>query len=84
MSIPGAASCCGTCGAAGPHWEVLRKGDVVVTWACDDHLAAECEGLQRDHEVTELIVTDYPKALEWAAIGRALGRIAANSKSKPD
>lgn len=38
-------------------WEITRIGDVVVSWACDDHLAAVCEGLQRDREITELRVT---------------------------
>jgi hypothetical protein len=40
-----------------PRWEITRVGDVVVSWACGDHLAEVCEGLQRDWRATELMVT---------------------------
>jgi hypothetical protein len=30
-----------------PRWRIVREGDVVISWACDEHLAAECESLQR-------------------------------------
>lgn len=70
------ASCCETCDTTDPHWNITRRGDVVTTWACDDHLASACAGLQRDHEVTELIVVDSRKAVEWATIHRSLDRIA--------
>lgn len=42
-----------------PHWTILREGDVVVSWACDEHLGAECESLQRFNYPgeTRLIVT---------------------------
>jgi hypothetical protein len=56
------ACCCEVCDADDPRWHIMRRGDVVVSWACDSHLAGVCEGLQRDHEVTELIVTDSRKA----------------------
>ncbi len=61
------AYCCEICDAADPHWTIMRRGDVVVSWACDSHLATVCERLQRDFEVTELIVRDSRKARKWAA-----------------
>jgi hypothetical protein len=70
------ANCCEVCDDADPHWNVTRVGDVVTTWACDAHLAQAVGGLQRDHEVTELVVRDFRKEREWAGIGRALDRIA--------
>ncbi len=60
------AYCCEICDAADPHWTIMRRGDVVVSWACDDHLAIVCERLQRDFEVTELIVRDSRKARKRA------------------
>lgn len=68
------AYCCEVCDAADPHWTIMRRGDVVVSWACNSHLATVCERLQRVFEVTELIVRDSRKAREWAA--RADSRIA--------
>lgn len=73
MSLNG---CCEVCDERDPHWVVVRVGDVVVTWACDGHIAQIMAGLQRDHEVTELSVRDARKAREWAGISRALNRIA--------
>jgi hypothetical protein len=72
------AYCCEVCDATDPHWMVTRTGDVVTTWACDVHLAAGCERLQRDFEVTELTVQHSPKAREWAAIGKSLNQIAGH------
>jgi hypothetical protein len=44
---------------------------------CDDaDLAQVAVGLQRDHEVTELVVSDARKAREWAGVSRALNAIA--------
>jgi hypothetical protein len=40
----------------------------VISWACDTHLAEVCERLQRDREVTELVVRDARKARQQAAI----------------
>ena len=37
----GYLGCCETCDDKDPHWEIVRIGDVVVTWACDDHLATQ-------------------------------------------
>lgn len=71
------AYCCELCDLAGPHWAIERKGDAVVTWACDTRLAEVCAGLQRDHEVTELVVIDARKAAEWAGITRSLDKIAS-------
>jgi hypothetical protein len=67
---------CEVCDIAGPHWVIERCGDAVVAWACDTDLAAVCERLQRDHEVTKLSVKDARKQQEWAGITRALDRIA--------
>lgn len=69
-------NCCEVCDDGDPHWEVVRIGDVVVSWACDAHLAGVCERLQRDSEVTELNVQDFRKLKEWAGIGRSLREIA--------
>lgn len=70
------AYCCEVCDGTDPHWTVTRIGDVVTTWACDADLAQVLERLQRDFEVTGLVVRDARKAAEWAAIGWTLDRIA--------
>ena len=59
-----------------PHWEIERRGDAVVSWACNDHLAAECDRLQRDWEVTRLSVVHWAKQHEVAEINRTLQGIA--------
>lgn len=66
----GYAYCCEVCDDADPHWYLMRRGDVVVSWACDAHLSAVCERLQRDHEVTTLLVTDYRKNRERTEAAR--------------
>lgn len=68
-----AAYCCEKCGSQEPRWVIMRQGDAVITWACDADLAAACDGLQRDGEVTGLIVICSPKAREWAEISKMLG-----------
>lgn len=68
--------CCEVCDGTDPRWNLVRRGDVVTSWACDGHLAQVADGMQRDSEVTELIVTDCRKAREWAGITRALDEIA--------
>lgn len=78
------AYCCEICDAADPHWVIERRGDAVITWSCDDDLSAVVAGLQRDHEVTAVIVADSRKAREWAGIGRALERIAVTGDDYPD
>lgn len=67
------AYCCEVCDDADPHWNLTRRGDVVTSWACDADLAAVADRMQRDHEVTKLVVRDTRKARGWAGIGRALG-----------
>lgn len=59
-----------------PDWTVRRRGDAVVDWACPEHLAAVCAHLQRDSELTELVVVDHRKAVDWHGIGKALRAIA--------
>lgn len=64
--------CCEICDSNKPLWQVMRFGDVVTTWACDEHLGQACDRMQRDFEVTELKVTHLPKSHEWAEIRRTL------------
>lgn len=52
---PGLAYRCGQCGQQ-PRWTLSRIGDAVRSWACAEHLSAECDALQRDFETTELSV----------------------------
>lgn len=73
------AYACEVCDTLDPHWSVARIGDAVITWACDAHLVVTCERLQRDHEVTGLVIRDARKAREWAGINRALDRIAGGA-----
>lgn len=50
---------CQTCGEQS-SWYLMRKGDVVVSWACSPHLADELIGLQREEaggRPTEVVVT---------------------------
>lgn len=61
-------------------WRITRRGDAVVEWACQEHLAMICTYLQRDHEITELVITDHRKATEWNAIGKALHAIAKEAR----
>jgi hypothetical protein len=44
-----------------PHWRLDRRGDAVVSWACNDDLAEVCRRLQRHFEVTELVVRDWAR-----------------------
>lgn len=65
--------CCEVCSGTNPKWTIVRRGDVVVSWACDMHLAIVCERLQRDFEVTELVITNLQaKAVEVAEINRRI------------
>lgn len=54
---------CQVCDAADPRWSLLRHGDAVVSWACDtgNCLSLVAVSLQRDWEVTELVVRDRRK-----------------------
>ena len=51
------AFCCAVCDSPDPTWRIVRRGDAVVSWACQDDLSTVCFGLQRDWEKTQLIVT---------------------------
>lgn len=49
------ACCCEACGAS-YDWQVERKGDAERTWACSVHLHQVCVAMQRDWEITVLVV----------------------------
>lgn len=66
---------CQVCEAE-PVWTILRRGDVALTWACADHVHAAAVDMQRDWEVTELVIHLAAKAAEWAAIDQGLREIA--------
>lgn len=72
-------SACGQCDGE-PGWRITRRGDGVISWACNEHLATECDSLQRDFEVTELVLTHYAKTVEVADINRTLSAIADGSR----
>ena len=40
-----------------PGWRLERYGDAVVTWACNEHLAAVAHMLQRPERQTMLTLT---------------------------
>lgn len=71
---------CAKCGA-GAAWRVMRRGDGVVSWACPQHLAAVCDGMQRDDELTELVVVLIGTLMEWLQLGARLETI---SRDDPD
>ena len=39
-----------------PRWRLDRTGDATVSWACDSHLPAVCDQMQRAFEVTQITV----------------------------
>ena len=51
-----------------PRWELVRQGDVIVTWACEDHLVMVIDDLlpteKHRHQamVTDLANTWEPPA----------------------
>lgn len=51
-----------------PMWRIDRRGDAVVSWACDDDVYTVLHNLQRDWEVTELVVRSSVKLSERAAV----------------
>jgi hypothetical protein len=61
------------------RWRIERRGDAVVTWSCDAHLAEECKTMQRDFEVSELVVTLAAKQAEWNELGSQLDAIAGGT-----
>ena len=73
--MTGLASRCEVCDVH-PLWSIERIGDAVESWACGPHLSSVCMRLQRDHEVTRLVVRLHAKSVEWAQIGAALDEIS--------
>lgn len=71
MSVAGRCEVC----EVEPLWYLTRIGDVVVSWACPDHVSEVLLRLQRPHEVTEVVAVHHPKAVEWAEVGAALAAI---------
>ena len=63
------AYCCEACGDADPRWQLGRRGDAVIAWACEADLSVVIGRLQRDREVTTVSVTDIRKARARAALG---------------
>ena len=61
-----------------PTWQITRRGDVAVSWACPADLSTVADRMQRDFEVTELVVVHYRKLAEWHAIGRSLAKMPNN------
>lgn len=61
---------------ADPLWRLVRRGDAVVSWACDEDLYTVCHRLQRDWEVTELVITHSAKLREWVEISQTLDAVA--------
>lgn len=55
---------CQICSGANPKWYLMRRGDAVVTWACAAHLDSVIDDLQRDWEVTEVIVRGRREGVE--------------------
>lgn len=55
---------CEACDAAGPRWVIERRGDAVISWACDAHLAEVCLALQRAWERTALVVRLARRAVD--------------------
>jgi len=65
---------CEVCGGDAV-WTLTRRGDVAATWADAEHLHEVLLNLQRDFEVTEIVVRHYGKTVEWADIDRSLTSI---------
>jgi len=68
--------CCEVCDDPKPQWRLDRRGDAVVSWACDGHLSVVCHRLQRYWEITEIVVSSSAKRREWAAITKTLDQVA--------
>ena len=56
-------------------WYLIRRGDVVISWACAEHVSEIMLRRQRDWEITEIVTKYFPKVLEWADIGKSLAEI---------
>jgi hypothetical protein len=74
---------CATCNSE-PMWTLTRQGDVATSWACPEHLSEVAEGLQRDTEITRLIVTLSAKEHEWAEIEKALAKVVGDAAPRTD
>ena len=72
------AGLCQVCNSD-PIWRVERRGDAAVSWACNDDLIFVCQDLQRDWEITELVVTNAVKIREWNEIAGTLADITAET-----
>lgn len=57
-------------------WRLTRLGDVATSWACDEHLHAVARDLQRDWEVTQIVIEDQRKLREHGEIRRMLDDVA--------
>lgn len=75
MNGTGYPDACGECDTRPPDWTITRRGDVARTWACEKHLHDLCVDLQRDHEVTQIVVEPFAKKREWAEIGELLRKV---------
>lgn len=62
---------CQVCGV-GATWRITRRSDDAAAWACPQHLSAVCDGMQRDDEVTVLLVVLTAKLVEWLELGARL------------
>lgn len=71
----GLSNACRVCNVI-PAWVISRIGDMASSWACDDHLGAVCDWLQRDFEVTELNVRSHAKSIEWGQMRSTFNEIA--------
>ncbi len=65
-----------------PLWRITRRGDVATTWACEPHFTLVALELQRDHEITELVVIHSPKAREWVEIASSLEAVINEGKQR--
>jgi hypothetical protein len=68
---------CGVCDGESV-WRITRTGDVVTSWACDEHPAAECHGLQRNrglYEVTALVIESQSRLREVAEMRKTFADV---------
>ncbi len=70
---------CAECDHAA-FWTIARKGDAAISWSCSDHFSTVALHMQRDHEITELVVKHTSKSLEWAEINASLRDVLNEGK----
>lgn len=63
-----------------PTWRISRRVDAVVSWACDEDLYTVCHRLQRDWEVSELVVVSQTKLREWSEVRSSLDAVAEETR----